>query len=117
MGKKIKFESFIYLILQHFNFQRELSKNICENQWILFLQSLDFKYEGKEVSIAWTYPKKGNINIELSRFQFYYRGDSKLSITKQESENLIFNEDIVAKKNSMEVDIIIKHIMKEIKFY
>lgn len=117
MGKKIKFESFIYLILQHFTFQRELTKNTKENQWRFFLQSLDFKYKGKEVSIAWTYPKKGNININLSRFQFYYRGDCSSSINKQENERLIFNEDVVAKRNSIEASIIINHIMKEIKFY
>ena len=117
MGKKIKFESFIYLILQHFNFQRELSKKTNENQWRLFLQSLDFKYKGKEVCVAWTYPKKGNINIELSRFQFYYRGDSSSSINKQEDEKLIFNEDVVAKRNSIEAGIIINHIIKDIKFY
>lgn len=117
MRRKIKFESFIYLILQHFTYKRELSKNTNENQWKLFLQSLNFKYEEKEVCVSWTYPHKGNINVKLSRFHFYYRGDSSLSISKQENEKLLFNEDIIAKNNSIEVGIIINKIMKEIKFY
>ena len=60
-------------------------------QWSIFLDGLDFEYDGADVIISHSEVTSLNERVGLKDAVFYRRGDNDIAIEKQRAAGLLFN--------------------------
>ncbi|MDH5546799.1 MAG: methyltransferase [Gammaproteobacteria bacterium] len=101
MGKKIKFESFKYRFLIAAQRIGELSCTGGSLKWSEFVKRLNFSYEKGEAIVAWDSSNEGSLSFPLGEPDFYFKGDTDKSVSRQKDRGMMATEDPVKRKNEV----------------
>jgi len=89
-----------FLTCQHIRLEEKITKKVEIQKWLRFLASLQFYQKQDHIVISWRVPKKYTYVIDLKKFHFYVRGDTKQSLESQRKLGLTLREDKVKEQNA-----------------